>query len=1479
MKKSIKTFIYIFLITLLFFPKIVMADNDQSTKEYKDTSNIGKNSNSGNSSFNIKNYLDLNKYKMYGDASSRKTEEKIISGPTRCGVEFPCFNGTGLFIYLIKYDPDTKTETIAARPVLIYSGDFLKDTKVQEQEAKVTERAKNSEECGELNSDTCTRECSIEYKFQTVVEYPKDSISYEFAYTDSNGKKVTFTGKPTIYSSKEVMVWDGTKEKKVKKDFGTIPIGYSIKSNTENKEYDDKIDYVTVGTYVNDILPKIISNSDHRWTYIEKFFSNNNETFTIDQKNYDKYYLAFEIAKREPSGSGKIEGYINKAGGTEDPKPIETKTESEGDGVSFTYTCNAGTASENTKTISEYLGASVGEDGSNVPLLGACTAKDKTYDCSNSTRYRTQDEINTCENDCKANCNKKPNNGAKYSNAIFSRIVEDGGGSSKDCKCETTCNEKVKCTAEDRKDSSKECSPCISNDDGKDAGWTYTGCTGEYVSIEKKLYQKVFKNQASYVTNARNTNSVKYRLMLYTAASDSNKRLVLHKCSAEDIKNGRNECDKQYNTNYGVKEYGHYIKLDDKTKNVELENYIGPTLKDSLVGTNSKYRSNKNTKYELVVDSETPTLTEKNFTEMSSKYTWGVSLWWIEGYVIPPSCTDIDNCGSNPSLKCAENFCDNKYGYDEQANTYLEKNNCIINECKVKITPDNCSNNTTIIKDYNKAKDDYQKNASSTSTCNISDSTGTKMGNKKNDKANFWCYSEDPEKNPDQRTFVNVACMEYSGFDFYNINSRELTPGVGIEYYANLHGRKECTVWFDLESWKLAYASYHSKDVVCSDGKATCSADKLVSSRFLLMKTLELYNANAKGNANSYTGDIGRSIASIIDESKEGGTTVQWQTLPYSVNKDRFDVQVKIKEELYNISVKAEGYSDIEKLEPISPALVNSNITYKQNVNKAEAYDRLESKPVKANTYKVESSTKINFELAKYCFSNDGKKTIVTKSNGEKCEHKYYTSLSNQKNPYYLAIDSTLATIKADDYNGQIGDAYYINEEKCERSVVKSTPIPNFDPYICSIKYTALEATTVLVGIRHFNGKNNTITSGASVGVIAEVSWAINLSDGDKVNKVILTIDDDEYSLNPAIPTQEITLPNGNNYKSYALKCRVETEKEKIATGYSTVIISKCYTDDSGVCKISKTEKNGDNRNYYISGEDGEDFKYVITDTNQSAVEMAKKDGFYLLTTTKEADTIIVANNIKEDTETHINHLSGKCCIPKISEIHRNCEEENKNKEWSTEKVREYCGKKITVNGTDKYSWEIDVNKYDSEDDCVNKCREEITAFPNCSKNAILIAKSECSNNHEKDTVEYENCVNYAASIYCSGPILFRPISIYDPFPDSYNSPSVITGKRVVGANWQEKEKYITEEDTNYSGTQYVIDLSPEDIRAIRDDTTKTKQNEKEDPNVTVYCSKDGKKLKGKDCEGYNGYESSFLHEDFNYLFKDVGGATVPEQK
>ena len=89
--------------------------------------------------------------------------------------------------------------------------------------------------------------------------------------------------------------------------------------------------------------------------------------------------------------------------------------------------------------------------------------------------------------------------------------------------------------------------------------------------------------------------------------------------------------------------------------------------------------------------------------------------------------------------------------------------------------------------------------------------------------------------------------------------------------------------------------------------------------------------------------------------------------------------------------------------------------------------------------------------------------------------------------------------------------------------------------------------------------------------------------------------------------------------------------------------------------------------------------------------------------------------------------------------------------------------------------------------------------------------------------------------------------------------------KRIIGANWVGYIKHILDDEddsTTLTGpnagteVEYIIDLTPADIRKIREDNARKREKEKTDTYTDLVYSKDIK-------DTYKGsYRSSFIHDE-----------------
>jgi len=165
-------------------------------------------------------------------------------------------------------------------------------------------------------------------------------------------------------------------------------------------------------------------------------------------------------------------------------------------------------------------------------------------------------------------------------------------------------------------------------------------------------------------------------------------------------------------------------------------------------------------------------------------------------------------------------------------------------------------------------------------------------------------------------------------------------------------------------------------------------------------------------------------------------------------------------------------------------------------------------------------------------------------------------------------------------------------------------------------------------------------------------------------------------------------------------------------------------------------------------------------------------------------------------------------------------------------------------------------------DDSIKEDLQKVTDF--CTQNASLLGYSTKS-----------TCINacYDPPVLRKKGTIFRPINNYNPFPNSYDSEAPYSqGSRLVGKNWVGYTAYIKQDDEDKSSVtganankipEYVIDLTPEDMRRIREDTDGLKRSNTYAYTELIYPKEYGKDYVGK-------YESKFIQRDYRNIFKTI---------
>ncbi len=1403
------------------------------------------------------------KIQVYGNGSMMIKKgsyngKKVVGGGGKnvCGVTKLCFSGRGVYVYLVRYDSKTRKETLVGKPILYYTGDLFEDQVIvtaSANSAKISdgdnaiiqsllayEGQKNSNKVivelfksfvtalvGSSADFTPSNGCQLDlgtytYEYEVLEEADKKDVKYRVGKSD-------FTNEITKFK-------DVTKQK-VKLDL------------TPDSDEEMEALALFIVTQINKII------GDGATTLNESF-----DTDKVKDKDLEEYYIAIEFAGRD------ISKVINST--TYENKPIKQHFGTIGGNLNHTWTCNTTGGTKNQ---------------TNEPTD---TCPDE-YVCNNDSKLTTTDTKNTTcpdksvkkwDNDKADTCTWK-NCGLSldsYNGTSCTKGASDLGNCT--CSCSGGHKKGNTCNVTD--------SHCITyTTKGKwtkstDGAWSITACDGGEVVYHKKLITMVNQVETT-IQNARASGHSKLVQAMSTPLKESvcGEKVTTSKSKKQYV---LANCTCVYYENRNGKEFH--------------ECFIGPELNHALVGHKNETETNRNTyRYEFGTGASN-----------TSSSADGVSYWWVPGNMT--GCVKSEGGPCNPDdLKCAENFCENLIGYDDRADSYGAKKACILEKCQVKVhTVDPCTddsketdpnnNNRPNNKSYRKVKDS-ECVSSSKQECDVrSGKRSTKPSGNSKDLTNTysgidesvppsktWCYSYlgtvDPASiNPDERTFVNISCIESSSFKFTDPSQQAVIGGSGIYYNATLDGQKKCHIWFDIDSWELEYASYSNEEEVClrneTNENGTCKNGK--SSRKILEEILNRYNNWAKNN---YTKEFMETIGTMLDTRDLSNVEVSFDDLNYTITDSNVEteiIEIVDGEEVSKGKYYLKEADDKHKHEIATLFSVSDKTTKGHKYNKV---DINETAPVVvAKAYDTLSSVSVKYEFDKYCLSTD-QKGIVEKRNicytiGNKDgtltqvygQRVYYPSIQSfgTSSEHVLkfhtkaTVNTTTPPLKVKSDNDPKICEPTIFEQDCE---TKSS---------CIISLEANDGTTVVDGL--YSGEN---------GVKAVLSFSTDELGDDAI---------ESYSLVEGKTASTITLEDIGSNKKQELDI---VPKEK---GYSEVNVAgmiklkksgKTYTCDTVVkftynpppppptphekCKINLVEEGTKYMKFSITNVISA--PKVYTSKDPARIVVNEQDGSYI---------VVIKRSNKEDSFKIIAEDGERKCEKEVTpnppppppEDHCDCINDfNKDKTKTNKEVSDYCGK----------CWDKDVSDFNNSNDCVNKCwRGECPIVEECTYTEIVKVQNYCKDLYKKysgsnKTEKINNCVNACYKKTCTpkgGNFIYRPISNLDPFPQSQLSP-LYKGERKIGANWVGYEKYITEDDDDESSVtganqninvEYIIDLSPSEIKKIRKDNEETIKNNKNGYVDYKYSKAIEAKKSGKNY--VTEYKSAFIHDEFTEVFK-----------
>ena len=917
--------------------------------------------------------------------------------------------------------------------------------------------------------------------------------------------------------------------------------------------------------------------------------------------------------------------------------------------------------------------------------------------------------------------------------------------------------------------------------------------------------------------------------------------------------------------------------LDSNNKPTgEYEYYIGPTLKEGLVGTttNNKYRlADNNT-------SKVPSYSRTGPTHPA--YSVGVGYWWIADLT---SCKKECGNGGNTDefLTCSENYCDNAIGYDTRANLVKLKRKCIIDFCGYwygkdpntgdtspknpnKQSVDSCAN-----KNPYKGMGKSRLTPDATSTCSMSN--GEKLENIKavyipkcdGDKITDFDKNDTNEepKAFDMRTYINVACKETSAFSFADLSKKTYAAGEGLDYFAKLIGEKECTVYFNLEQWKFDYATIPYEDKV---------RQNRMKHIYTVYNNALIDGYNYK-NSGYWTKIYNEKTGKMEDAFDENTGMVPWSSYEYDI--DKVSVMSSVTETIRNklevgnlvnlINTKVEENKNQTIIGNETITMIKRNATSTATVNK----------------YLQLSEVKAYYEFDKACVKADGKGTVykptgdicsTTKINDVEVElpafNRYYTSLNATPNKRFTSntlYHDVESTVSVETEKGS-GSNYYENKDICEYKIdgnAKAT---------CKIIIEEDEGTEPL---------GNDIYEGEKVSVKAYIKYTDNLASDDGIQSVKLKVRGEEQALKDYRATIKIKNEKTQAIEDVDIVGEITTkgseklgEPSKVATCEKTIYLLQ-HTKCGMKCEIKKIS---DTLYKVISTGNTPYLDPVRVSTPDKKNEIHPTDGYFYSLSTDMTRRRIMPTVSEEESQYYVrlteplktlessdenvrktSNFIGYKIDPRILfgyvQNMKNLEEETKDGF-----CRDYCRTDIDLPNCEKeykpaetgkitkycvLNYQDDVHNYENAIDCVDRCTAK--ACPNDTRNLAKV-QDYCKSFSALGYKSEELCVNrcyYCPE--CSKSYVYRTVSINNPFPYSQDvGEGYPTGNRIIGSNWYGLSHYITDDkndNTTVTGgnankqVEYEIVLDMAKIKTIREDTNR-RRSENLDPYTDYIYSK-----------------------------------------
>ena len=882
-------------------------------------------------------------------------------------------------------------------------------------------------------------------------------------------------------------------------------------------------------------------------------------------------------------------------------------------------------------------------------------------------------------------------------------------------------------------------------------------------------------------------------------------------------------------------QHAEYIINDEgkESPNGAIQYYIGPNLTDALVGSTED-------NYYLLIGNCVP-------SNVSGNKKTGIRHYYIEDYI---SCPDVcKNSGTKDSdgfLQCAENFCDalSNEAYNLKGNTRMRKRDCIL-KCGYTYgkSPVSGSKNAPDRESVNSCNNanPYKKLYGSDQNVFVNSLCGFSGGSSVEEQKGIIITCEgdkitdfdgiDNDAIFDQRKYINIACMETSSFGYVDLSNKKLVAGQGIDYWAKLIGEKECTMYFDLEQWKFDYATIPSKD-----------PDRRRRMMYIYTVFNTVLNPDYDKTTNEY-------YDADFLAPRDG--EVAWEEFLYK--KEKTSVYATVTEVIRNISTASETEELlVETVDDDVSAINVGNESIKQIQN-------MKSTNLSVNKYVQTSYVIAHYKYDKYCVTRDGLATVYKAPENGICyqtgrganlenvygKNVYYTDLNATSNhefedPSLSHFVSTKVSVRKE-VNGS--NQYYQGDESCPYIIDSSELLS------C---YILLEPTNGAE--MHGNGIF------AKGGVKATLKYVEKLGVDDEVVGVGLVTD--STAVVNDVNSLEISISDKRNgIEKIEVNGTVKTKNNRQVYCSETIHVIDPQCNVS--CTIDKYD--GNDLLYEIKVPEGQTSSQYQTATSNN---MKWKDVFIDTITKKYLVRLNKALGGADDDTIVYGKVQGSACynvcwtplndLPNCTSLYKPSDSNG---------IRKHCEK----------NWNRDVNNYDSVDDCITKCS---SSCPDDRRDLDGVQRF-CRANYE--SLGYSNatgCVNYCYYCpECLNDYIFRSVNNYNPFPNSYDSAEFgyPVGERAIGTNWVGKSNYIKKDDddeTSVTGAlknqnvEYVIELTPNDIREIRENTEQYNDATSGNDAYLDYVYMD-------DVDDTKKYYSKFINETIRDKFTVINGVRV----